>query len=45
MVEKESSQPADFIRAAVIEDLRTGRYSRVHTRFPPEPNEIGRAHV
>ncbi|MBP1774408.1 MAG: Glutaminyl-tRNA synthetase, partial [candidate division NC10 bacterium] len=38
MVEKESSQPADFIRAAVIEDLRTGRYSRVHTRFPPEPN-------
>ncbi len=24
----------DFIR----EDLRTGRYDRVHTRFPPEPN-------
>ena len=38
MAEKESSQPADFIRAAVIEDLRAGRYSHVHTRFPPEPN-------
>jgi glutaminyl-tRNA synthetase len=30
--------PTDFIRAAVAEDLRAGRYSRVHTRFPPEPN-------
>jgi glutaminyl-tRNA synthetase len=28
----------DFIRAAVVEDLRSGRYDRVHTRFPPEPN-------
>jgi glutaminyl-tRNA synthetase len=28
----------DFIREAVEEDLRTGRYDRVHTRFPPEPN-------
>lgn len=28
----------DFIRAAVVEDLRSGRYTRVHTRFPPEPN-------
>lgn len=28
----------DFIRAAVVEDLRSGRYNRVHTRFPPEPN-------
>src|SRR5512137_2506678 len=30
--------PTDFIRAAVQEDLRTGRYDHVHTRFPPEPN-------
>jgi len=30
--------PADFIRAAVAEDLRAGRFQRVHTRFPPEPN-------
>jgi len=29
---------ADFIRSAVMEDLNTGRYTRVHTRFPPEPN-------
>jgi len=28
----------DFIRAAVAEDLKTGRFDRVHTRFPPEPN-------
>ena len=29
---------ADFIREAVKEDLRTGRFDHVHTRFPPEPN-------
>ncbi len=28
----------DFIREAVAEDLASGRYDRVHTRFPPEPN-------
>ncbi|HET9235398.1 MAG TPA: glutamine--tRNA ligase, partial [Candidatus Eisenbacteria bacterium] len=29
----------DFIRAIVTEDNRTGKHgSRVHTRFPPEPN-------
>ena len=28
----------DFIREIVEEDLRTGRRSRVATRFPPEPN-------
>ncbi|MBP2672995.1 MAG: Glutaminyl-tRNA synthetase, partial [candidate division NC10 bacterium] len=38
MPEKETSPPADFIRAAVIEDLKTGRFTRVQTRFPPEPN-------
>jgi glutaminyl-tRNA synthetase len=38
MAERETSQPADFIRAAVTEDLKTGRFTRVHTRFPPEPN-------
>ncbi len=38
MPEKDSSPASDFIRAAVAEDLRTGRFSRVHTRFPPEPN-------
>ena len=28
----------DFIREAIKEDLRTGRFDHVHTRFPPEPN-------
>jgi len=29
----------DFIREAIKEDIRNGRYDgRVHTRFPPEPN-------
>jgi glutaminyl-tRNA synthetase len=28
----------DFIRDIIDEDLRTGRYTRVATRFPPEPN-------
>jgi glutaminyl-tRNA synthetase len=32
-------EPAtDFIREAVKEDLRDGRFDHVHTRFPPEPN-------
>lgn len=30
--------PSNFIRDFIEEDLRTNRYSRVHTRFPPEPN-------
>ena len=34
----DSNQTVDFIRAAVMEDLKAGRYTRVHTRFPPEPN-------
>ncbi len=28
----------DFIRQRIDEDLRAGRYERVLTRFPPEPN-------
>jgi glutaminyl-tRNA synthetase len=34
----EPEEYTDFIREAVAEDLATGRYDRVHTRFPPEPN-------
>lgn len=30
--------PSDFIRDAVKADLRDGRFTQVHTRFPPEPN-------
>ena len=37
------AEPRDFIRQAVIEDLKAGRFNHVHTRFPPEPN--GRLHI
>jgi glutaminyl-tRNA synthetase len=33
-----AAAPSDFIRTAVAEDLRTGRFDHVATRFPPEPN-------
>ncbi|MGE5184258.1 MAG: glutamine--tRNA ligase/YqeY domain fusion protein, partial [Acidobacteriota bacterium] len=32
------SERNDFIRDIIDEDLRTGRHTRVATRFPPEPN-------
>jgi glutaminyl-tRNA synthetase len=38
MSEAEPSTATDFIREAVAEDLAAGRYDRVRTRFPPEPN-------
>ena len=31
-------ETTNFIWEAIEEDLTTGRYDRVHTRFPPEPN-------
>lgn len=31
-------KPANFIEEAIINDLAEGRYTKVHTRFPPEPN-------
>ena len=34
----EKTEYLDFIREAVAEDLRTGRFKEVRTRFPPEPN-------
>ncbi len=30
--------PSDFIRDIVAEDLRTGKHTKIQTRFPPEPN-------
>ncbi len=30
--------PSDFIRDVVAEDIQTGKYSKICTRFPPEPN-------
>jgi glutaminyl-tRNA synthetase len=39
MNNESKSQPTDFIRAIVAEDLKTNKYGgRVVTRFPPEPN-------
>lgn len=32
------TETTDFIRDAIKEDLAAGRYDRVQTRFPPEPN-------
>jgi len=34
----ETPRPVDFIHEAVAEDLRSGRYTTVRTRLPPEPN-------
>lgn len=34
----ENNAPSDFIRDAVAEDLRRGKYRQIVTRFPPEPN-------
>ncbi|MDP1716266.1 MAG: glutamine--tRNA ligase/YqeY domain fusion protein [Anaerolineales bacterium] len=31
-------KPTDFIREAVAEDLKNGRFKYVRTRLPPEPN-------
>jgi glutaminyl-tRNA synthetase len=40
MTTNDSERPSDFIRDAIKEDLRTNRFGgRVHTRFPPEPND------
>jgi glutaminyl-tRNA synthetase len=37
--ESEVKTPANFIHSIIEEDLRNGKNeSRVHTRFPPEPN-------
>ncbi len=38
MTDNSSTPASNFIREAIEEDLRAGRYDRVQTRFPPEPN-------
>jgi glutaminyl-tRNA synthetase len=35
---KEEGKPINFIEAIVEEDLASGKYSSLLTRFPPEPN-------
>ncbi len=36
--ETNAEMGTDFLREAVKEDLKSGRFQQVHTRFPPEPN-------
>src|SRR2546422_8841382 len=39
MTDQDVAKAPNFIRAAVAEDLETGRFTRpIVTRFPPEPN-------
>ena len=38
MPQKRTAPMTDFIREIVDEHLRSGRFQRVATRFPPEPN-------
>ena len=37
-IKKEEAAPSNFIHDFIDEDLAEGVYSRVQTRFPPEPN-------
>ncbi|MFM2483939.1 glutamine--tRNA ligase [Celerinatantimonas yamalensis] len=32
------SRPSNFIRQIIDDDLKAGRHTTIHTRFPPEPN-------
>jgi glutaminyl-tRNA synthetase len=34
----EKAAPSDFIRDAVVDDIKIGRFTYVRTRWPPEPN-------
>ncbi len=38
MIPNNTPMTSDFIREAIKEDLASGRFDQVHTRFPPEPN-------
>ncbi len=34
----QKTEKRNFIRDIIDDDLKTGKYTEVHTRFPPEPN-------
>jgi len=38
MREEDDKKQTNFIKATIDDDLKSGRFDRVHTRFPPEPN-------
>jgi glutaminyl-tRNA synthetase len=39
MADQEKAMPKNFIRQIIDQDIQSGKFdSRVHTRFPPEPN-------
>jgi len=37
-IENNESKPSNFIKDIINEDLKTGKHTKIHTRFPPEPN-------
>ncbi|MDQ6808416.1 MAG: glutamine--tRNA ligase, partial [Verrucomicrobiota bacterium] len=43
MTNSTETPPTDFIREIIADDLRTGKHTQIHTRFPPEPN--GHLHI
>ncbi len=38
MEDTTNTTPSNFIREIIEEDLRSGKHTKIHTRFPPEPN-------
>lgn len=37
-IKNENKKPSNFIREIIEKDLKSGKHTTVHTRFPPEPN-------
>ncbi len=37
-IENKHEKPLDFIRQIITDDLKSGKHSKIVTRFPPEPN-------
>lgn len=38
MLTKDQFADNHFIRTLIEDDLKTGKHTTIHTRFPPEPN-------